>query len=295
VGENGNNPDSGFIDWSQNGNLSPIKDDEIISQDDLPHELALDTTQFGRTFQDRSHVWHLKKRPGSLTGKIYNLNVKGKRGNIVQTYPATEYDFIPDQLAVYRSDYIHFQWTGCDKNPAGNAGEGTDQTDRSNIVQTECPSCNHPASSDWLNGNANMFPDVEMRKRAAYLDQEKKNPPICLTYEELAAKNANNQNSMEQDVQNCMKMNAAEPYFDLGVVRMNTTSTFYYMSSRNNNFSNRSQKGTLIVANTLPTWAIVIVVIGAACFVLAAGLGAATWYSRSHPHSGIAQTVQRLG
>lgn len=48
-------------------------------------ELAVNTAQYGRTFQDRSHVYALRRRPGSLSGvQIHNINVKGKRGNIVQ-------------------------------------------------------------------------------------------------------------------------------------------------------------------------------------------------------------------
>jgi hypothetical protein len=66
--------------------------------------LALNTNQYARTFQDRSYKFAIKKRPTEEAAansnfdsprvpvvpegaKVFNVNVRGKRGNIVQTFP----------------------------------------------------------------------------------------------------------------------------------------------------------------------------------------------------------------
>ena len=105
---------------------SPVTQNPYVDIGSLtngPLRLAINTAQFGRTFQDRSHVFILRPRPAQNqlvpnsnvvidTVNIYNVNVRGKRGNIVQVYPAVEYDFIPNRLYITDNDVIHFQWTG---------------------------------------------------------------------------------------------------------------------------------------------------------------------------------------
>jgi len=282
-----------FVDSRQNGLNSPIKQDPYVPVEDITLSLALNTDQYGRAFEDRSHVFHIRPRPDDMSSSvpIYNINVRGKRGNIVQVYPAVEYDFVPVDLTVVAGDYVHFQWTGCDTNPSGNAGEGTDKTDRSNCVQMLDLNKNYPFN-DWANEDLDMAPlfeEPEIRKHMAYLGQTN-----CLSLESLKAKTGGDQNQIEQDKQNCMKLNAAPAYFDAGLMRMNHSQagyTYHYMSTRNNNYTNRSQKGALTVETILPVWGIVLIAVGSFLVVAGAAVGGAFIFAKTHPHSKIASVL----
>ena len=153
-------------------------------------KLKVNTDQYFRTFQDRSYTFAIKPLPSAAAavnnnadtpmvnyaamtaamssgGKIYNVNVRGKRGNIVQVYPSVEYDFTPNQLILTTHDMVHFQWTGSDYNPqrgcndatggppdpntfstAANADQNS-RADRSNVVFIGAPSYNTP--QNYLN------------------------------------------------------------------------------------------------------------------------------------------------
>merc|ERR1719184_221038 len=89
--------------------------------------------------------------------KIINVSVQGKLGNIVQTFPAVEYDFYPKTVETYVGDCIAMQWTGSNThnngNPAGDgqagdAGEGRGGSDRSNLIQIMDKNSTYPAPFD---------------------------------------------------------------------------------------------------------------------------------------------------
>ena len=129
------------------------KGDQFVS-------LAVNTNQYGRTFQDRSYVFSIKPFPtasvpeSTMTdtppvdyvamkaaldagGRIFNVNVRGKRGNIVQVFPSVEYDFVPEALALATNDIIHFQWTGSDYNPRRGCNDGEGGPPDANTFSTD--------------------------------------------------------------------------------------------------------------------------------------------------------------
>ena len=62
--------------------------------------------------------------------------------------------------------------------------------------------------------------------------------PRCESFGNRPTNNGGAQN----DKRNCAVLNRAPAYFDGGVQRAPAVGTYRYMSTRNNNFSNRSQK-----------------------------------------------------
>lgn len=266
----------------QGGVISPVTNNPTI---DIGAgfegvRLAVNTAQFGRTFEDRSHVFYIRSRPSTISAsaKIYNLNVRGKRGNIVQTFPSVEYDFVPSRLEVTPSDYIHVQWTGSNTHnngdpagdgQAGDAGEGRGGSDRHNIAQLLDFSHNYPQPLD-------KFPDNMWSRSTCYkLDGTALTTGGTTVAGDIARNSAgldcavylttSGQFKSVADVTTAATTTGAttfDPLLDTApaslvggvVMKFNptfatgeTSKSFDYMCTRNNNFSNRGQKGTIIV------------------------------------------------
>jgi hypothetical protein len=308
----------GFVDSTFNGrDLSPVTQDPYVEygkpygSNDQPWHLvlAIDTSQFARTFQDRSHMFYITHQPIGHIGPIYNLGVRGKRGNIVQTYPAVEYDFTPNDMKINLGDFIHFQWTGCETNPQGNDGEGINGRDRSNFVvlkESELGNgrTNYPKKFDVVDiwGDTGSKYAQDLTFKMAYINQyngvqcqSQDQQMCCLTLAQLNAKHAGDNNGRAQDPQNCAVLNAVGAnYFDGGLVKMIKAGVFNYMSTRNNNFTNRSQKGTITVTTALSPVALTATIVGCAGFAGAAVIGGGSWYASTHPESSVANCFSNV-
>jgi len=207
-------------------------------------KLAINTAQFSRTFQDRSHIFILRQRPDKLTGDLHNLNVRGKRGNAQQTYPGTEYDFTPTDLKINDTDLVHIQWTGSNTNTKNFDGQGKAGTDRSNIVQIKSRDVSIPLTFE----NSNMFQNAEIK----WIH----NGQTDMAAEQLALDMATagytscTDCTGGGDLKNLdIDLNNAPASYE-GAVLQFKAGVYHYMSSRNNAFTNRAQKATIEVIAT---------------------------------------------
>jgi len=215
-------------------------------------------------------VFYVVKRPTriSQSATVWNLNVRGKRGNIVQTYPAVEYDFVPNRLHIDEGDWIHLQWTGSNThnngNPGGDgqtgdAGQGTGGTDRSNLVELDDISQNWPVPLD-IDTAANPYMSENIfaatlgsagTAECYYLDGTvigSGNTERWIDCATTVATSGLYRNHITDQYTN-FNPTLDNAYASLigGVSFQPGEGTYNYMCTRNNNFSNRSQKGTLIV------------------------------------------------
>jgi hypothetical protein len=278
-----------------NGNDSPIQQDPLVKIDGTAAnqpggvlQLALNTNQVARTFQDRSYVFYITPKTSTGSNRVLNLNTRGKRGNIVQTYPAVEYDFIPNKLDVVQGTEVIIQWQGSDYNPRRgcNDGEGgpyrgdqnvgngltantqgsnqNSRADRMNLVAMVDDQKNYPnvgtvgAPDAFAQMQANSFFTAAQAKILAYGNapaqlqdfNAKTNQNLkCLSANEINA--INNENRQENHPRNCAEANSLLPFMPPQSITITGAvgSKMKGYSTRNNNFSNRDSKLQIEVIN----------------------------------------------
>jgi len=221
-------------------------------------------------FEDRSHVYQIIPRPDDPKNSgyipddldIHNIVVRGKRGNIVQTHPNLEYDFVPNRLNIKEGAAVQIQWTGSNTHnnqglagdgQAGDDGTGTGGTDRSNFIQLADRTGNWPAPFEAhdLFGNAEWVWSSHSRGKP-----EDKQINLSLSHATSGyyqcvngADCRNNAHGKKQHINN--ELNNVSPSYQ-GNVFIPAPGEYHYVCMRNNNFSNRSHKGQLIVEKAGP-------------------------------------------
>jgi len=162
-------------------------------------------------------------------------------------------------MNVNQGDMIHFQFHGSDFNAKRNPNnaEGWQYSDRTNLVQTE--DSNHQFPLDWDTYDGETFFDSYAQAvEFALLDSEANLKEKGAQCEEFEAGDDNENN----DPRNCGKLNYASARWSptantrgdgqTGLFAINHPRTKYsFVSTRNNNFSNRSNKWLVTVSGLM--------------------------------------------
>ncbi|XP_014664364.1 PREDICTED: protein DD3-3-like [Priapulus caudatus] len=161
-----------------------------------------------------------------------------KNNPVVEIFPGYNLDL---RLAINTAQFgrtFQDRWTGSNTNPDNNDGQGRAGSDRSNVVLQEtrayvegsgAPYKGFPEYGHWGRSYPRRLGNVTL---------------LGLTREDLTTLAILDTHQYGGEMS---ELDDAGTYFDLGPRKVTETGVFHYMSTRNNNFSNRSQKGKLVV------------------------------------------------
>ena len=97
----------------------------------------------------------------------------------------------------------------------------------------------------------------------------------------LQLKYPNNAQRRANDPENCAQLNAASAYFDAGLIQLEKTGTFHFMSTRDNAFTNRGVKATLRIQEN---WLLVAVATALAVILGTIALSSALYCRKLPQH-----------
>ena len=238
--------------------------------------MAINTAQTGRVFQDNTHTFLVCEKPSSAdwvdADYLFNVNVRGKRGNIVQTFPAIEYDFEPKHMEVGEGSCMHFQWTGSNThnngNPGGDgqtgdAGEGRGGSDRSNFVEMYDMKESYPLTYDkfdddffdYVTCHHPLFPNIDVTDEDARLILGTAGFYRSVGYAEYhIATEDDDGNDAQAGLLDVLLNNVSASFrqgliccVDSNALDGDESKEFSFLSTRNNNFTNRAQKMKIII------------------------------------------------
>jgi len=257
--------------------------------------IAFNSDQVARCFEDRSYVLQFASYPGRNGATIWNLNNRGRRGNIVQCYPAVENSFYPVILNMDANDLLHVQFCGSDFNPANNPndGEGWQYSTRYNLVpqfwgdrRKNFP--NLVADSTGYMFDATTSVKLAVGNQTQVMTFPNNNTQFtCVNYQ------GDNSDAAQNSIYNCAKMNPAQAHVDYGVHSM-AQGTYHYVATRNNNFSNRHNKGILNVFGDSFQYSAAAaagIAVGTLVGCGAVGAAAVVFYAKKRPNSRIARML----
>jgi len=243
---------------------------QVFEETDSPLSIALNSDQSGRTFQDRTHIFNIAPRSevnnvfeGSncaLDADIVYVQATGRRGNIVQTYPAIEYKFVQEEMQVPFGACLLWQWGNSwfNENQNPNNAEGWRYSDAHNVLEVSDLAHNFPRGhytkkdgkvDQYVPG---FFSEIEAKFFALQDQAEILAAGVPATANgNIKSFTCKKETEVQDDDNNpllCGKLNVPRGKVQYATVA-SKPGTYKFMSTRNNNFSNRKQTMSLYVAS----------------------------------------------